>query len=130
MSRTNINENDKNGKNELTKIKSAIFGADQDNISKSDLMQSWDEFSQEQIGNENYNLLSAKARKSQNSIQKSMGSGINKSLNPTEKTVKQGAQTVIGQGIQNYKAISFENSQQISEAANLDNENLEMVKSF
>ena len=96
MSRTNINENDKKGKNELTKIKSAIFGADQDNISKSDLMQSWDEFSQEQIGNENYNLLSAKARKSQNSIQKSMGSGINKSLNPTEKTVKQGAQTVIG----------------------------------
>ena len=95
MSRTNFNENDKNGKNELTKIKSAIFGADQDNISKSDLMQSWDEFSQEQIGNENYNLLSAKARKSQNSIQKSMGSGINKSLNPTEKTVKQGAQTVI-----------------------------------
>jgi hypothetical protein len=38
MSRTNINENDKKGKNELTKIKSAIFGADQDNISKSDLM--------------------------------------------------------------------------------------------
>jgi hypothetical protein len=40
--------------------------------------------------NENDNLLSAKERHLQNSIEKSMGSGINKSLNPTEKTVKQG----------------------------------------